>query len=99
MKMIKLISKTCYKLYVVLFCCILNTGVLNASNRLDVDTTVYVVADEGPKFKGDMTQWIGENVQYPQVAWDNGIMGKVIVAFIVEKDGKVSNVQVVRGVH
>ena len=99
MKMIKLISKTCYKLYVVLFCCILNVEILNASDRSGIDTTVYVVADEGPKFKGDMTQWIGENVQYPQVAWDNGIMGKVIVAFIVEKDGKVSNVQVVRGVH
>lgn len=99
MEIIKIASKAWYKLYVILFCCILNAGVLNASGRLDVDTTVYVVADEGPEFKGDMIQWIGENVQYPQVAWDNGIMGKVIVAFIVEKDGKVSNVQVVRGVH
>ena len=99
MEIIKIASKAWYKLYVILFCCILNAGVLNASGRLDVDTTVYVVADEGPEFKGDIIQWIGENVQYPQVAWDNGIMGKVIVAFIVERDGKVSNVQVVRGVH
>ena len=97
MEIIKIASKAWYKLYVILFCCILNAGVLNASGRLDVDTTVYVVADEGPEFKGDMIQWIGENVQYPQEAWDNGIMGKVIVAFIVEKDGKSFNVQVVRG--
>ena len=86
LKMIKLIHKTWCKLYMILFCCILNVEILNASDRSGIDTTVYVVADEGPKFKGDMTQWIGENVQYPQVAWDNGIMGKVIVAFIVEKD-------------
>ena len=51
MEIIKIASKAWYKLYVILFCCILNAGVLNASGRLDVDTTVYVVADEGPEFK------------------------------------------------
>lgn len=35
MEIIKIASKAWYKLYVILFCCILNAGVLNASGRLD----------------------------------------------------------------
>ena len=44
MEIIEIASKVWYKLYVILFCCILNAGILNASGRSDGNTTVYAVA-------------------------------------------------------
>ena len=37
-------------------------------------------------------------MKYPQIALENGVQGKVFVQFVVEKDGSVSNIKVVRGV-
>jgi len=45
-----------------------------------------------------LQKWIADNVQYPQVSQELGEQGKVYVSFVVEPDGKVSNVQVERGV-
>ena len=43
-------------------------------------------------------QYLATNLHYPLVCEENGIQGRVVVAFIVEKDGSVSNVKVVRSV-
>ena len=43
-------------------------------------------------------EYLGLSVKYPVVAEENGIQGKVICSFIVERDGSISNVQVVRSV-
>ena len=42
--------------------------------------------------------WVSQNVKYPEVAAENGISGTVYVSFVVEADGSVSNVRLVRGV-
>ena len=42
--------------------------------------------------------WVSQNVKYPEVAAENGISGTVYVSFVVEPDGSVSNVKLVRGV-
>ncbi|HCY00051.1 MAG TPA: M56 family peptidase, partial [Bacteroidales bacterium] len=64
---------------------------------------VFVVVENMPKFRGDKSHeifrgYIAENLKYPVIALENGIQGKVFVSFIVEPDGSVSNVEVVRGV-
>ena len=51
-----------------------------------------------PSFKGNVNQWLSQNLTYPAVAAENGIEGRVIVKFVVEKDGRVTDVQVVRSV-
>jgi periplasmic protein TonB len=55
-----------------------------------------------PTFKGgDLNKfrdWVGKRTNYPQTAIDNNIKGTVILTFIVEKDGSVSNVKVTKGV-
>jgi len=51
---------------------------------------VYDLVEQMPSFPGgleELYKWIDNNVQYPAVAWENGIEGRVIVKFIVEKDG------------
>ena len=43
-----------------------------------------------------MMKFIAENIQYPVIAMEKGIQGRVICQFVVEKDGSISNIQVVR---
>ncbi|MBQ6768622.1 MAG: TonB family protein [Prevotella sp.] len=70
-----------------------NTSVASADN------TIYDVVELAPSFRnGDVRVWIANNVQYPPIAVENGISGRVVVGFVVEKDGSISHVQVLRGV-
>lgn len=55
-----------------------------------------------PKFLGGeyaMMRFINNNIRYPQTAAESHIEGKVIVQFVVEKDGSIGEVKVARGVH
>ena len=63
---------------------------------------VYDLVDEMPSFPGgleELYKWIGSNVQYPEVARKNGIEGRVILKFIVEKDGSLRDSIVIHSVH
>jgi len=55
-----------------------------------------------PSFQGgdinNFRVWVQQNLKYPDVAAENGIQGRVIINFVVEPSGKVTNVKVVRGV-
>ena len=60
---------------------------------------VFIVVETMPEFPGGtqaMMTFIGENIKYPLVALENGIQGRVICQFVVEKDGMVTDIQVVR---
>lgn len=62
---------------------------------------VFKSAAHMPSFPGGdaaLMSHINKNIRYPQVAQDNGVQGKVIVQFVVEKDGRVGEVKVARGV-
>ncbi len=63
---------------------------------------IFVVVEDMPTFQGQdheyFRQWIQENLRYPQRAAEAGLSGTVIVQFVVEADGSISNVEVVRGV-
>ncbi len=43
-------------------------------------------------------KYLSENIKYPAIAKENGIMGKVIVSFVVAKTGNIENVEVIRGI-
>lgn len=62
---------------------------------------VYIVVDQMPEFpSGDkgLYQFIADNVKYPAEAKEEGIKGRVFVNFIVEPDGSVSDIRVLRGI-
>lgn len=66
------------------------------------DEEVFKSSAYMPKFLGGdyaMMRFINNNIRYPQTAAVNHIEGKVIVQFVVEKDGSIGEVKVVRGVH
>ena len=62
---------------------------------------VFDVVEQQPSYPGGMgalNQWLASNIKYPAMAAENGIEGRVVVQFVVERDGSVSGVHVVRGV-
>lgn len=66
-----------------------------------VENKVFDVVEQMPSFPGGpsaLMQWLGKNMNYPAVAAENGIEGRVVVAFVVERDGSVTDVRVARGV-
>lgn len=62
----------------------------------------FAIVEEKPKFMGGdanaFSKWVNERLQYPEIAKENGIQGRVTLQFVVGTDGKVSNVKVLRGV-
>jgi len=62
---------------------------------------IFVVVEDMPEFPGGneaMVQFLADNIQYPEVAKENGIQGRVTCQFVVLKDGTVSDVKIIRGV-
>lgn len=63
---------------------------------------IFMIVEDMPTFKGGDVQkfsnWVKERVKYPIIAQENSIQGKVFIGFVVEPDGSVSNVQVIRSV-
>lgn len=61
----------------------------------------FVVAEEQPQYKGGeqaRIRYLANNIEYPAEAREKGIQGRVFVNFIVEKDGSISNVRILRGI-
>ncbi|MDR0421766.1 MAG: TonB family protein [Proteiniphilum sp.] len=62
---------------------------------------IFVVVEEQPEFPGGNTalmKFLSDNIKYPVIAQENGIQGRVICNFVVERDGSITDVQVLRGV-
>jgi len=58
---------------------------------------IFTVVEEQPVLEG-MYEFLSKNIRYPDEAKELGIQGKVFVTFVVEADGSVSNVRVLRGI-
>jgi len=62
---------------------------------------IFTVVESMPEFPGGqvkMMEFIARNIKYPPMARESGIQGRVFVNFVVEPDGSVSNVKVLRGI-
>lgn len=62
---------------------------------------VYDVVEQMPSFPGGISglrTYLNQNTRYPAVAQENGVQGRVVVSFVVGKDGHISDVTVVRSV-
>lgn len=63
------------------------------------DDDIFQIVEDVPTFPfGDVSKWITKNVKYPQIAAENNIQGKVFMNFVIEKDGSITDVKVLRGV-
>ena len=67
-----------------------------------VEDDIFVVVEENPQFPNGGTagllQSLGKNIKYPTIPQENGTQGRVTVQFVVNKDGSIVDVKVIRGV-
>jgi TonB family protein len=66
---------------------------------IDPDTTIYHMVQIKPVFPGDINKWLAAHIVYPKDAMANNIEGTVYVSFVIENDGSVSSVKLLRGVN
>ena len=69
--------------------------------QTNTDEVVYSAVEQTAVFPGGdaaMLSWLSQNIRYPAKAAEDGITGRVIVQFVVEKDGSITNVSILRGV-
>jgi protein TonB len=62
---------------------------------------VFTVVEEMPSFPGgdeELLKYIQKNIKYPAIARENNITGRVYITFVVDKDGKVKDAKVLRGI-
>ena len=62
---------------------------------------IFQVVEEMPEFPGGMGEcmkWLGKNMKYPTISQENGVQGRVIVQFVVNRDGSIVDAVVARGV-
>ncbi len=65
------------------------------------EAQIFTVVESMPSFPGGdaaRIKYLNENIKYPQMARESGIQGRVFVTFVVEKDGSVTDVKVLRGI-
>ena len=70
--------------------------------EVEEEAIPFQLVEEKPKFQGgdanDFTKWVNSRLQYPEIAKENGVQGRVTLQFTVNADGSVANVKVLRGV-
>lgn len=62
---------------------------------------IFVAVEQPAEFKGGqaaLMKWLSNNIRYPEAAQANGVQGRVIVKFVVEKDGSIGSPTIVKGV-
>ena len=72
-----------------------------AQNKKTSNDKVFEKVEDMPEFPGGeqaMMDFVGKNVQYPKEAMEKEISGRVLVGFIVEKDGSISETEIVKGI-
>ena len=87
-------------LFLSAFLCTLSFGAF-AQEEVKVEEEVFVVVEEQAEFPGgldSMYAYIVKNLKYPEAAKEKGIEGRVFVQFVIEKDGSISNVKILRGI-
>ena len=66
-----------------------------------VEQEIFQIVEEMPQFPGGeakLMEYVAKNIKYPQIARETGIQGRVFVGFVVEPDGSISNVKLLRGI-
>ena len=79
----------------------LKEAVAQPEPKPEVENKVFDVVEQMPSFPGGnaaLMKYLSDNVKYPVVAQENGVQGRVVVSFVVEKDGHITDVKVVRSV-
>ena len=62
---------------------------------------IFTVVEKNPSFPGGeekLFEYLGKSISYPQMAKEAGVKGKVYVQFVVEKNGAITDIKIIRGI-
>jgi TonB family protein len=79
----------------------INYKIIEQPQAPSADTAQWEVVERMPTFPGGeeaLMNFLRKNIRYPKYAVEQGISGKVFVRFVVEPDGTVSNIEILRGI-
>ena len=79
----------------------IRTGKTPEEDTIVKESQIFTVVETMPEFPGGdsaLYRYLGEKIHYPDSARANGIQGRVFVTFVIEKDGSVSDVRILRGI-
>ena len=65
------------------------------------EQVIFIVVEDSPTFPGGdeaRIRFLNDNIHYPQMAKESGIQGTVFITFVVERDGSVTDVRILRGI-
>jgi TonB family protein len=74
---------------------------MDSLRNLSPDQKIFTAVEHEPEFKGGINafyNFLRDNIHYPEKAKRNNIQGKVFISFVVEKDGRLTNLKIERGV-
>lgn len=80
---------------------IINYGDGDGEGEVYAEDEIFAVVEEMPSFPGGdaaLMSYISKSIKYPSIAQENGIQGRVICTFVINRDGKVTNAEVIRSV-
>jgi len=90
------------KILFILFSAVLHLNISAQADSVKADTnTIFRIAEQMPEFPGGETAlmtYLQKNLKYPNLAKDSGIEGKVWVSFIIDKEGAVKDVKVLKSI-
>jgi protein TonB len=73
----------------------------NAQTQIDKDGEIFTVVQHNPEFPGGMVnlgKYLTENVKYPEAAKRAHVSGKVFLSFVINLDGSIQHVQILKGI-
>jgi protein TonB len=74
---------------------------VSKDDEIDKEEKIFIVVEEMPEFPGGelaLRNYLSNAIQYPVVAQENGIKGKVYVSFVIDETGNIAGVDLLRGV-
>ncbi len=66
-----------------------------------VENKIFIAVEDDPIFPGgarELFKFLGDNIEYPRIAAEIGVSGVVYLTFVVEKDGSITDIKIVRGI-
>src|SRR5882757_8646996 len=77
-----------------------NTPVITVADTIPADNRIFSQVGKQPEFPGGVTaftNFLAKNIHYPAVDREAKVTGRVIVSFVVERDGSITDVKGIRG--
>ena len=90
-----------YFTFICLFCFSFLAIAQEGRGKGENSEDVYIVVEMPPQFPGGeekMMQYIAKKIEYPREARENGIQGRVVIQFVIDEKGRVTDAKVIKGI-